>query len=112
MPTKHGRFLSAVVKRQRDKKGDYYNKTRAALKLAEISLDAGERLGEREMVDLISAYHFLFNERLQTLFDQCHDSLWKTFERSREELKIFLRSSDTAPYIGGLGARIRRKCHI
>jgi hypothetical protein len=59
-------------------------------------LNAGEHLSDREMVNLISAYQFLFNERLQSLFDQCHDSLWKTFERSRESdnlLTLFRHSS-------------------
>ena len=46
--------------------GDFYNRTRAALKLAALSLNNGEKLSEAELVYLVGAYHFLFNERMPT----------------------------------------------
>jgi len=102
-PDQVRQILMPVVKPGRNKEdlnnknsSDFYNKTRAALKLAELSLNAGERLSERDLLYLVSAYHFLFNERLPALFDQCHDSLWRTFEKTGEIqnlLTLFRHSS-------------------
>jgi hypothetical protein len=89
------RILSPVMRSAKDNT-DYYNRTRAALKLAALALNAGEKLSESELLYLIGAYHFLFNERLPGLFDQCHDSLWRTFEGSRDTenlLTLFRHSS-------------------
>ena len=72
-------ILMPVVNGPRDKP-DFYNKTRAALQLATLSLNADEKLTEGELVYLIGAYHFLFNERMSFLFDQCHEALWRAFE--------------------------------
>jgi hypothetical protein len=94
-PDEVRRILSPVVKASRDNT-DYYNRTRATLKLAELSLNAGEKLSESDLVYLINAYHFLFNERLPSLFDRCHDSLWTTFERAADIqnlLTLFRHSS-------------------
>ena len=107
-------ILAPVMKGARDD-SDYYNKTRAALKLAKQSLDAGEKLREADLVYLVGAYQFLFNERIPGMFDQCHSSLWKSFEQSRETenlLTLFrhsslywrLRGNDAKeiPYLGRL----------
>jgi hypothetical protein len=65
-------------------KSRLYNRTRAALKLAALSLDAGQQLSERELIYLVTAYHFLFNERVPALFDRCHDALWRAFENRKD----------------------------
>jgi hypothetical protein len=102
-------ILSPIVKASRDKT-DFYNRTRAAIKLAELSLAAGEKLSESELLYLIGAYHFLFNERLPGLFDQCHDALWKTFEMSGDitNLLILFRHSSLYWRLRGRDARERR----
>ncbi|GLS21596.1 hypothetical protein GCM10007874_46130 [Labrys miyagiensis] len=49
-----------------------------------------------EKARLVEAYHFLYNERLFTLFDRCHEALWRIFERSGDLvnlLNLFRRSS-------------------
>jgi hypothetical protein len=74
-------ILLPVVK-QSKKNPDSYNKMRAAIRLAELSLKSGENLREVDLRYLVGAYHFLFNERLPGLFDRCHESLWTSFDRS------------------------------
>lgn len=94
-PDEVRRILAPVVKSARDNT-DYYNRTRATLRLSELSLNAGEKLSEDDLLYLINAYHFLFNERLPALFDRCHDSLWRTFEKAtdiRNLLTLFRHSS-------------------
>lgn len=43
---------------------DYYNRTRAAIQLAEQSLDNGRTLNDTEQAYLVGAYQFIFNEGL------------------------------------------------
>src|SRR5262249_608519 len=58
---------------------DYYNRTRAAIQLAEQSLDNGRTLNDTEQAYLVGAYQFIFNEGLPGLFNRCHDTLWRNF---------------------------------
>jgi len=88
-------ILKTVVQSTGDTK-DYYNRIRAIVSLADVSLEAGDPLGERELAHLVGSYHFLFNERLSRLFDQCHESLWKSFDRVKDTdnlLRLFRHSS-------------------
>ena len=71
-----------------DSGDDFYNKTRATLKLATLSLNAGEKLSDAELLHLVGAYHFLFNERMPSLFDQCHDALWRVFVNSSDATNL------------------------
>jgi hypothetical protein len=94
-PDEVRRILSPVARNSKDNT-DYYNRMRATLELAEISQNAGEKLSETDLVYLVNAYHFLFNERLPSLFDRCHESLWRTFEKTNETrnlLTLFRHSS-------------------
>jgi hypothetical protein len=75
---------------------DFYNKTRAALKLAKLSLETNLMLSDAEKIYLIGAYHFLFNERLPGMFDDCHEALWEAFTRDKDYrnlLTLFRHSS-------------------
>jgi tetratricopeptide (TPR) repeat protein len=75
---------------------DFYNKTRATLQLAKLSLDMDQPLSDAEEIYLIGAYHFLFNERLPSMFDDCHEALWEVFTRDRDHrnlLALFRHSS-------------------
>jgi predicted MPP superfamily phosphohydrolase len=74
---------------------DFYNSVRAAVELAERR-SRSSRLGEAERSRLIDAYHFLYSERLVSLFDRCHEVLWNEFERSDQIanlLNLFRHSS-------------------
>lgn len=74
---------------------DYYNKTRAVVELAEISLNNGDDLAHADRVYLVRAYHFVFNEQMPTLFDRCHDALWRDFTKRNDltNLLILFRHS-------------------
>jgi hypothetical protein len=88
------KILMPVVRSKATK--DFYNRTRAAIELAEIALRSGQRLTEAEQSYLIVAYHFIFNERLPGLFDRCHDALWKNFSATGDVnnlLALFRHSS-------------------
>lgn len=76
-------------------KTDSYNKLRAAIELAEISKENGDFLSEAEIIYLVGAYHFIFNERLPGLFDRCHDALWWIFEARKDyrNLLVLFRHS-------------------
>jgi tetratricopeptide (TPR) repeat protein len=67
---------------------DFYNRTRAILKLAALSLDANEKLSDVELLHLVGAYHFLFNERMSGLFDECHDALWRVFMKDNDSTNL------------------------
>ena len=75
--------------------GDHYNAVRAIVRLAR--LPGSDRLmSDEDKSRLVEAYHFLYNERLFSLFDQCHDALWQVFEAENDRanlLKLFRRSS-------------------
>jgi tetratricopeptide (TPR) repeat protein len=111
-------ILTPVVKGTRDSK-DYYNRIRAVIELTNLSLEAGQRLSDADMSHLIGSYHFLFNERIPALFDKCHDTLWKGFDRTGDRdnlLRLFRHSSlywrlrgredKESPYLASLANRI------
>ncbi len=88
-------LLNDVLARAREAK-DFYNGVRAIVKISSVMLDRGEKLSGIQRSRLISAYHFLFNERLSTMFDQCHSVLWAEFERGADVenlLRLFRHSS-------------------
>jgi hypothetical protein len=77
------KILAPVLRISKENK-DHYNQTRAVIELAQLSLKSSATLGEKELLQLMNAYYFLFNERLPSLFDRCHDALWKGFEGSND----------------------------
>ena len=89
------RILAPVVHLSKTSK-DFYNATRAIIELAEMSVNAGERISETEQSQLINAYHFVFSERFAGLFDRCHSALWKSFSDTEDKsnlLTLFRHSS-------------------
>jgi hypothetical protein len=71
-------------------KNDFYNETRALLRLYEYALDAGEHLSDVDRARLITVYHFLFTERVSpVLFNQCHEALWDSFEQTDDTNNLF-----------------------
>jgi predicted MPP superfamily phosphohydrolase len=89
------RILAPIVQTSRTTK-DFYNATRAVIELAELSTKSDERLTESDQSQLITAYHFVFNERFSSLFDRCHAALWKNFSDNEDKtnlLTLFRHSS-------------------
>ena len=74
---------------------DFYNGVRAAVELAERRSRSSD-LGDADRARLVDAYHFLYSERLGSLFERCHEVLWNEFERLGEIsnlLNLFRHSS-------------------
>lgn len=89
------KILGPVMVVNRDER-DHYNQTRAVIDLSKITLNSGKTLNEKELSQLINAYHFLFNERIAGLFDDCHEALWKDFSLIKDQenlLTLFRHSS-------------------
>lgn len=68
---------------------DFYNHTRAIIRKVRLILAANEQVPDRDKDALIGAYHFLYNERLSSLFDSCHRVLWNLFLREGDEDNLF-----------------------
>ncbi len=77
-------------------KNDFYNSARAIVKRVDRILESDRDVGDNDKSLLISAYHFLYSERLEILFDQCHDVLWRVFTKESDQenlLRLFRHSS-------------------
>lgn len=75
--------------------GDFYNLARAIVDLSSQN-GAEHRITQDEQNLLIEAYHYLYSERLYSLFDRCHAALWKFFEINGDQtnlLNLFRHSS-------------------
>lgn len=76
--------------------GDFYNASRASVKLAEIALNKMTELTSIELINLIKAYQYFYSERFSGLFLSAHESLWNYFESRgdvRNLLSLFRHSS-------------------
>lgn len=87
---------------------DFYNGTRAIIKLCELIIKRGDKITAAQKSQLINAYQFLFNQRLPALFDKCHNALWKAFDDTGDVdnlLRLFRHSS----FIWRLGGDLDRE---
>jgi len=92
-PEEAGEILSIVI---RDSKDDFYNRVRATIRIAELEFKTERTLSDAHQSSLIEAYHFIFNERLSSLFEKCHRVLWTNFESRSDTanlLSLFRHSS-------------------
>lgn len=86
--------LQEVVETARVTK-DFWNVARATITLAEIA-KSGSAISLDQRNRLVDAYHFLHAERLSSLFDRCHECLWRVFEDTGDTenlLNLFRHSS-------------------
>lgn len=75
---------------------DYYSAARAAIKVGHLANENNENLTGEEINNLIRAYHYVHNERFDSLFMRAHKALWAYFERENELsnlLRLFRHSS-------------------
>ncbi len=59
-------------------------------------LDLRWELDSRELRSLANAYSYFHAQRLSTLFDSCHEALWRVFETEKDParlLRLFRHSS-------------------
>lgn len=87
-----------TIVREAKESGDSYDIMRAMISLGKVSLkpDVDFKLTVAEEHVLIRLYHYLYNERFDLLFNQCHEILWKIFtERCEHEnlMQLFRYSS-------------------
>lgn len=77
-------------------RNDSYTATRGIVQLGSIIKGTDFDLSEYEVADLIRAYHYLYNERMENLFESCHSLLWNIFllrNDSKNLLILFRHSS-------------------
>lgn len=86
------------------REGDYYNFARAIVSLAR----SGERLFDEEIMYLMESYHYLYNERLYSLFDSCHLALWSVFEE-RGDIENLLGLFRHSSFIWRLSGRAEKE---
>jgi predicted MPP superfamily phosphohydrolase len=93
--TESAKYLNAVVSSGREA-GDFYNEIRAYIDIADRRLQVAGKLENHELIKLIAAYQYLFNQRIPSLFDKCHRLLWSAFDKlgqSHNLLALFRNSS-------------------
>jgi tetratricopeptide (TPR) repeat protein len=69
-------FRERVIKSQ----GDYYNQIRAVITKAKSQLVEGQSsatISRQDRAMLIQAYSYLYGQRMESLFDMCHEVLWQ-----------------------------------
>lgn len=76
--------------------GDPYSAAKAIVEIAGmVSSDTG-MLKNDELSGLIEAYHYLYNERIGSLFRRCHEGIWNFFLECKDAenlLRLFRHSS-------------------
>jgi hypothetical protein len=88
--------IALVVAGGAEKAGDYYNAIRAHILIAKGTIKEQKPIDSTATSKLIGAYHYLYSQRLDSLFDDCHAVLWSAFETSGDTanlLKLFRHSS-------------------
>ena len=76
--------------------GDAYSAARAIVELSMLVAGQKGSLAQNERSGLIEAYHYLYNERISSLFRRCHEGLWRHFVESDDVenlLRLFRHSS-------------------
>ncbi|MYN26350.1 metallophosphoesterase [Duganella levis] len=75
---------------------DPYNASRAAVKIATISVERNIKLSNENINNLISAYQYFYGQRFDALFLKSHKALWDIFENTgdiQNLLSLFKHSS-------------------
>jgi len=78
-----------------DRVRDFYNEARAIIRIIKAR-SSEEEVAPEDKRRLIEAYHYLYGERLMSMFDDCHDVLWNLFKHEGDDenlLNLFRRSS-------------------
>ncbi|RZI59361.1 MAG: metallophosphoesterase [Rubrivivax sp.] len=94
-PERKKAILQEAVQNAR-RENEAYNFIRASLELAQLSLNQTGSLTQEALLDCTRAYSYLFNQRMDWLFNKCHDILWRHFMSSKSVdnmLELFRQSS-------------------
>jgi hypothetical protein len=85
-----------IVVRSSRKEADFYMTVRGVIRIGEFSKKYATLLTHSEKNWLIDSYHYLYNQRLNRLFDRCHQAIWEMFEAAGDLanlLRLFRHSS-------------------
>ncbi|MBK1615898.1 metallophosphoesterase [Rubrivivax gelatinosus] len=88
--------LLQIVSQTARKENDPYNLVRASLGLAGIELEETGGLGNEMLRECTRAYEYLYNQRMDSLFNNCHGVLWRAFKAKGDidnMLTLFRHSS-------------------
>lgn len=94
-PEKKKALLQAAAQAARDQ-NDAYNLVRASISLAKAGLKESGALTAEQMLDCTRAYEYLYNQRIDNLFRDCHAILWQVFSAANDNdnlLNLFRHSS-------------------
>lgn len=75
---------------------DAYNLVRASISLAKAGLKESGTLTTEQMLDCTRAYEYVYNQRIDSLFSDCHNVLWQSFNATGDNdnlLNLFRHSS-------------------
>lgn len=81
--TKRKQLLKEVASTARSE-NDAYNLIRGSLKLADLSLKEFGSITQDQLLDCSRAYNYLYNQRIDSLFNECHGILWRSFSASND----------------------------
>lgn len=96
-------YLNSVFESGRSDK-DHYNFVRSLLRIARLSIDESGTLTRQLFDDCVRAYSYLYNQRIDSLFESCHRILWDVFN-ARGDVQNLL----TLYRYSSLVWRLRRK---
>jgi predicted MPP superfamily phosphohydrolase len=86
---------------------DHYNFVRALLRISRISIDESGTLTRQQFHDCARAYGYLYNQRIDSLFESCHGILWDAFKGRGDERNLLILYRHSS-----LVWRLRRKTAI
>lgn len=104
---------SVLAARKQENDSSKYDKMRAYVQLAKLTIAEGGRVSTTELNWLVDAYHYLYSENFEKWFDECHDALWRTFLQNAEveNLLNLFRHSSLIWRIRGQGEQ-EKKCIV
>lgn len=88
-------FLDSVINCQSE---DNYNKVRAIVsKVKYLATPHGiEKITNKDCLNISIAYSYLFSQRFNSLFNQCHEAIWKLLKQDKQfdkMMRLFMHSS-------------------
>lgn len=82
-------YLKSVLESGRSDK-DHYNFVRALLRIARVSIDESGVLSRQLFDDCLRAYSYLYNQRIDSMFEYCHRILWDIFNARGDEKNLLI----------------------
>ncbi|MFB3240354.1 SIR2 family protein [Aeromonas salmonicida] len=86
-PKSQDTYINKVI----DSNPGTYSMVRAMLKRLKIVLDKSQNatLSRNDKSKLLEAYNYLFTQRIDGLFNKCHDLIWKVFINENDTASLF-----------------------